>query len=69
MSVFYRVSPSEGATVVEVEPHSDPLLGACVTVTDDQNPSGAVLLGLDEIAKLREILGKVEEGLRERAPS
>ncbi len=68
MTVTYRVAPSEGDTVVEIEPHDDPL-GAYVTVTDDQNPATAALLSLDEIAELREVLGKVEAALREGAPS
>ncbi|HWM63988.1 MAG TPA: hypothetical protein VNP96_08385 [Solirubrobacterales bacterium] len=66
MTVVYRVGPGEGDTVIEVEPHvnSEDPPGAYVTVTDDQNPSMAIRLGLDEIAELREILGKVEEVLR-----
>ena len=67
MTVAYRVSPGDRDTVVEVEPHlvSDEPPGAYITVTDDSNPSMAVLLDLDEIAELREVLGKVEEKLRE----
>lgn len=65
MTVSYRVNPG-GGTVVEVEPHlvPDEPAGAYITVTDDSNPSMAVLLNLDEIAELREVLGKVEEKLR-----
>jgi hypothetical protein len=64
VTVTYRIGPGEGDTVVEIEPH-DNAPGAYVTVTDDQNPSMAVLLSLDEITELREILGKVEETLKE----
>lgn len=66
MTVTYRVGPGEGDTVVEIEPHDNPP-GAYVTVTDDQNPSMAVLLSLDEITELREVLGKVEEALKKPA--
>ena len=72
MTVAYRVSPGEGDTVIEVEPHlssEDHPSGAYVTVTDDQNPSMAVRLDLSEIAELREVLEKVERSLKERTPN
>jgi len=66
MTVAYRVSPGDGDAAVEVEPHlvSNEPPGAYITVTDDLNPSMAVLLNLNAIAELREVLGEVEEKLR-----